>query len=160
MFTSTPFRRHGTICFSGYLNHCNRLSIPSKCVNNELSCNFNEIISPCKIMGSKRAYEKSKKDIVSKLQSSPKKNEALSSHSLISSQDKVEAILNDFEITEAKAIPRSDSDTIQNAPDGYFVYTVIHIWHGGFIPLPEFLSRFLNCLGIAPIQLSIHISSL
>lgn len=30
----------------------------------------------------------------------------------------------------------------------------IHIWHGGFFPFPDFLSKILTYLGIAPIQLS------
>lgn len=76
-----------------------------------------EIISPGRIMGMKNTSQKPEKNTMRVMKSSTKKIEATSKHSLISTQDEVDAILNDFGITGMVAIPSSDSDTIQNPPE-------------------------------------------
>lgn len=105
-------------------------------------------------MSLKGTSKGSEKDIASKLESSPNKFDVVSRRSLITSQDELDAILNDFKIIGVKTIPPGDNDTIQNPPEAYLAYTAIHIWNEGFIPFPEFLLIFLSYLGIAPIQSS------
>jgi len=83
-----------------------------------------------------------------------KKTSSISRYSLIRSQNDVDAILQDFNITGVEAVLPSQTDTINRPPKGFFAYTSIHIWHGGFLPFPAFLHNFLRHLGIAPIQLS------
>lgn len=85
---------------------------------------------------------------------SPKTVEAASKRSLISTQDKVDAIFNDYGITGVEVIPPMETNTISSHPKEFFAYTAIHVWHEGFLPFPNFLPRFLSYLGIAPIELS------
>lgn len=66
--------------------------------------------------------------------------------SFINSKEEVEAILQSFGMTGVDVVPASPQDTIQNPPEGRDI-SHIHIWHGGFFPFPEFVSRFLRHLG-------------
>ena len=83
-----------------------------------------------------------------------KKLPALNTHSFIETQEQVDEILKDFNISGVKAIPPKPTDTMNNPPDGYFAFSAVHIWHGGFLPFPPIILSYLQHLKVAPTQLS------
>ena len=62
-----------------------------------------------------------------RIMSSLKKVEGTSKCSLISTQDEVDAILNDFGITGVEAILSIENDTISSPPKGFIAYITMHI---------------------------------